>query len=74
MVILLIGRVINGILPFALGELTRIFEGQSTRSPWTVLGLFVALRFLQGSGGLNALRDVSQHAIKSVSSACSRNQ
>jgi hypothetical protein len=58
-VILLIGRLVNAAQPFALGELVRIFEGKSSRSVWLVLGIYVALRFLQGSGGLAALRDVS---------------
>ncbi|TFK44564.1 hypothetical protein BDQ12DRAFT_717702 [Crucibulum laeve] len=57
MVILLIGRVINFAMPIALGELVRILEGRSQRSPWPFLFGYVGLRFLQGSGGLSAIRD-----------------
>ncbi len=47
-------------MPFALGELVSILEDRSSdRSPWPILFLYVALRFLQGSGGLAAIRDVS---------------
>ncbi|KAJ7675100.1 ABC transporter type 1, transmembrane domain-containing protein [Mycena rosella] len=56
-ILILIGRAVNASMPFALGELVRIFEGESDRSIWPVLFLYVALRFLQGSGGLAALRD-----------------
>uniref|UniRef100_A0A0W0EYS8 Putative mitochondrial half-size ABC transporter n=1 Tax=Moniliophthora roreri TaxID=221103 RepID=A0A0W0EYS8_MONRR len=55
--LLLIGRLVNAAQPFALGELVKIFEGRSSYSVWPVLGIYVALRFLQGSGGLAALRD-----------------
>ncbi|KAK7057401.1 ABC transporter protein [Favolaschia claudopus] len=55
--LILLGRVVNAGMPFALGEIVRIFEGNSQRSVWPVLFLYVALRFLQGSGGLAALRD-----------------
>ncbi|KAK0195216.1 mitochondrial half-size ABC transporter [Armillaria mellea] len=56
--ILLVGRVVNVAMPFALGELVSILEDRSSdRSPWPVLFLYVALRFLQGSGGLAAIRD-----------------
>jgi hypothetical protein len=50
-------------MPFALGEIVRIFEGGSDRSIWPVLFLYVTLRFLQGSGGLAALRDVGSEAV-----------
>ncbi|KAL1735633.1 hypothetical protein EV714DRAFT_243749 [Schizophyllum commune] len=56
-IVLLIGRVVNFGIPFALGELVNIFEGTSTRSPWPILFGYVGLRFLAGSGGLAALRD-----------------
>lgn len=56
--ILVVGRVVNVAMPFALGELVSILEDRSSdRSPWPVLFLYVALRFLQGSGGLAAIRD-----------------
>ncbi|KAJ7251778.1 hypothetical protein B0H12DRAFT_1118861 [Mycena haematopus] len=56
-ILILFGRVVNAAMPFALGEIVRIFEGNSHQSIWPVLFLYVALRFLQGSGGLAALRD-----------------
>ncbi len=62
------GRVVNAVMPFALGEVVRILEGNSNRSVWPVLFLYVALRFLQGSGGLAALRDVGYRGI--LSSCC----
>ncbi|KAJ6603106.1 hypothetical protein B0H10DRAFT_1957867 [Mycena sp. CBHHK59/15] len=58
-ILVLLGRVVNASIPFALGELIRIFEGGSSRSLWPVLFVYVILRFLQGSGGLAALRDLS---------------
>jgi ATP-binding cassette subfamily B (MDR/TAP) protein 6 len=57
-IILLFGRVINLAIPLTLGELIRVFDGRSDRSPWPLLFGYVALRFLQGSGGLAAIRDV----------------
>lgn len=56
--ILLVGRVINFVMPLALGGLVSVLEGQSNRSPWPLLFGYVGLRFLQGSGGLAAIRDV----------------
>ena len=66
MILLLIGRFVNVALPLTLGELLNIFETQYSgtpsspmpRSPWPYLLAYVALRFLQSSGGLGALRDV----------------
>lgn len=57
--ILIIGRIVNAVVPFALGELVHIFE-ERDRSPWLILAGYVSLRFLQGSGGLAALRDVGR--------------
>lgn len=59
MLILLTGRLINALVPFTLGEAVKVFEEGSVRSPWPYLFAYVGLRFLQGSGGLNAVRDVS---------------
>ena len=57
--LLIVGRVVNFLLPWTLGELVRVFETPSNRSPWLLLFGYVALRFLQSGGGLGALRDVS---------------
>lgn len=62
---LLLGRVVNAAVPLVLGQLVDIFEKQFGSEPppvvqsfWPYLLLYIALRFLQGSGGLAALRDV----------------
>ncbi|KAF8972932.1 hypothetical protein BDZ97DRAFT_1778410 [Flammula alnicola] len=56
-IILLLGRVINLAMPLTLGKLISILEGQSNQSPWPYLFGYAGLRFLQGSGGLSAIRD-----------------
>ncbi|RDB25444.1 Heavy metal tolerance protein [Hypsizygus marmoreus] len=56
-VILLLGRVINLAMPLALGQLVRLIDHPSGQSPWPFLFAYVGLRFLQGSGGLAAIRD-----------------
>ncbi|KAG6920115.1 hypothetical protein DXG01_010183 [Tephrocybe rancida] len=53
--ILLLGRLVNFAMPLALGELVRVLQARG--SPWPLLFAYVALRFLQGSGGLAAVRD-----------------
>ncbi|KAF7782451.1 hypothetical protein Agabi119p4_1827 [Agaricus bisporus var. burnettii] len=55
--ILLVERVVNVAVPLILGLLVDILEGRSSLSPWIILLGFVCLRFLQGSGGLAAIRD-----------------
>ncbi|KAJ7039240.1 mitochondrial half-size ABC transporter [Mycena alexandri] len=72
-ILILLGRVVNAGIPFALGEIIRIFETGSDRSIWPILLLYVMLRFLQGSGGLAALRDclwtpVMQYSDREMSS------
>ncbi|KAF4567762.1 hypothetical protein EYR40_006769 [Pleurotus pulmonarius] len=57
-IILLIGRVIAVLVPYTLGALVEAFEDPAKgHSPWPYLFAYVGLRFLQGSGGLSALRD-----------------
>jgi hypothetical protein len=69
--ILVLGRFVNFALPLTFGRLVTIFEqyasgGSLPRpNPWPVLGFYVVLRFLQSSGGLAALRDVS-HPISPI--------
>jgi len=53
--ILVIGRGINLLLPLTLGKLVKALEGG--RPPWGLLFGYVGLRYLQGSGGLSAIRD-----------------
>jgi hypothetical protein len=52
------GRFLNAVVPFTLGEVVRVFEEHSSRSPWPYLFAYVGLRFLQSGGGLSALNDV----------------
>lgn len=69
MLVLLVGRAVNVALPLTLGGLVDVFEKQygpgagtppaEPRPFWPYLIAYVALRFLQASGGLSALRDVS---------------
>lgn len=63
MFILLIGRVINVAMPYTLSELIKALEGKSEASLWPYLFGYVGLRFLQGTGGLSAVRDVSTSAV-----------
>ncbi|KAI5123873.1 hypothetical protein M0805_005690 [Coniferiporia weirii] len=63
--VLLVGRVVNVAVPLVFGAIVDIFEKQfgsgapapQTQSFWPFLLAYVGLRFLQGSGGLGALRD-----------------
>jgi len=50
---------VNIGVPFILAKLVDILEGRSSWSVWGCLFGYVGLRFLQGSGGLAAIRDVS---------------
>lgn len=55
--ILLVERVVNVGVPFIFAQLVDILEGRSSWSVWGSLLAYVGLRFLQGSGGLAAIRD-----------------
>ncbi|KIK67026.1 hypothetical protein GYMLUDRAFT_92865 [Collybiopsis luxurians FD-317 M1] len=55
--ILLLSRFVNAAMPLTLGELVGAIENQSSYAMWKFIALYVLLRFLQGSGGLAALRD-----------------
>ena len=57
--VMILGRVVNFLVPLVFAQLVRIFEEGSKVSPWPYLGAYVGLRFLQATGGLAALRDVS---------------
>lgn len=53
------GRVINAAIPFKLSEVIDALSKKGARhNVWTPLFWYVGLKFLQGSGGLGALRDV----------------
>lgn len=58
-------------MPLALGQLVRLLDGPSGQSPWPLLFVYVGLRFLQGSGGLAAVRDVCPPCLCSL--VCSLN-
>ncbi|KAG6832499.1 hypothetical protein H0H87_001424 [Tephrocybe sp. NHM501043] len=44
-------------MPLALGQVVRLLDKPTGQSPWPFLFAYVGLRFLQGSGGLAAVRD-----------------
>lgn len=60
MLILIFGRFVNVAVPFIFANLVFAFEEGATTPPWLYLFGYVGLRFLQGSGGLAALIDVSR--------------
>ncbi|KZT26798.1 hypothetical protein NEOLEDRAFT_1131838 [Neolentinus lepideus HHB14362 ss-1] len=57
LLLIIAGRFVNAALPLVLGALIATFE-RGTGSPWPYLFAYVGLKFMQGSGGLAALRDV----------------
>lgn len=59
MLILILGRFVNFAVPFLFANLIFIFEEGVTSPPWLFLFGYVGLRFLQSSGGLPALVEVS---------------
>ncbi|KAH7926500.1 hypothetical protein BV22DRAFT_1032756 [Leucogyrophana mollusca] len=69
--LLVLGRVVNALLPLSLGELVRVFD-EGVGSPWPYLFAYVVLRFLQSGGGISALRDtlwipIMQYSERSMS-------
>ncbi|KAI0915776.1 hypothetical protein AcW1_003720 [Taiwanofungus camphoratus] len=57
-VVVVVGRIVNIMVPFVFAELVHLFEeGSYTNVLWLYLFAYVGLRFLQGSGGLAALRE-----------------
>jgi hypothetical protein len=58
MLIVVAIRFVNAVVPFMLAKIVSVLEGGSKDSVWPYIFIYVALRFLQGSGGLPALRDV----------------
>ncbi|KAI0780187.1 hypothetical protein C8Q74DRAFT_1263689 [Fomes fomentarius] len=57
LLIMIVGRVVNFLVPLVFAQLVRVFEEGTKVSPWPYLGAYVGLRFLQATGGLAALRD-----------------
>jgi hypothetical protein len=58
--ILILGRFLNVAVPFILANLIFVLEEGVTSPPWLYLFGYASLHFLQGSGGLGALLDVSR--------------
>lgn len=52
------GRAVNAAVPYILASVVGSLEDGTYDTLWFYLGGYVVLRFLQGSGGLAALRDV----------------
>ncbi|KAF8308376.1 hypothetical protein DL93DRAFT_2171132 [Clavulina sp. PMI_390] len=62
LILLVLGRFITFLTPTTLRQLVAMFDrvqGIPPPSPWKLLFTYVLLRFLQGSGGLAALRDIA---------------
>lgn len=68
--LLVLGRVVNFLLPVTLGKLIETLTDKSG-SPWTYLLVFVALRYLQSSGGIGAVRDVRTFLFEIITSSSS---
>ncbi|CAE6491833.1 unnamed protein product, partial [Rhizoctonia solani] len=59
LIIVAAGRVINVAIPFKLSEVVEALTHKGARhTVWTPLLWYVGLRFLAGTGGLGALRDL----------------
>ncbi|KAH9945694.1 hypothetical protein B0H21DRAFT_892116 [Amylocystis lapponica] len=57
--LVVVGRLVNVLTPYVFAQLVRMFEAGVTTSLWFYLFAYVGLRFLQGSGGINALREIA---------------
>lgn len=55
--VVLVGRIVNILVPWVFAELVHMFEEGAYSSLWIYLFAYVGLRFLQASGGLPALRE-----------------
>jgi hypothetical protein len=55
--IIVIGRAVNAAVPYMLANVVGALEDGTYDALWYYLFAYVILRFLQGSGGLPALRD-----------------
>ncbi|CAE7126377.1 unnamed protein product [Rhizoctonia solani] len=59
LIIVAAGRVINAAIPFKLSEVVEALTHKGARhTVWSPLLWYVGLRFLAGTGGLGALRDL----------------
>ncbi|GAD94718.1 hypothetical protein HCAG_00092 [Paecilomyces variotii No. 5] len=53
---LVVDRVLNVLVPIQLGLITNILSKGSATVPWKEIIIFAALRFLDSSGGISAIR------------------
>lgn len=79
LLILILGRIVNALVPLTLGALITTFDTPGVAplpafgsSPWPYLLTYVGLRFLASSGGLAAIRDalwipIMQYSDRSMS-------
>lgn len=70
MLLLILGRFVNVAVPFILANLIFVFEEGVTSPPWLYLLGYAGLHFVQGSGGLGALLDVSRACSFFLTSLC----
>jgi hypothetical protein len=61
---------VNVAVPFIFAHLVLVFGQGVTSPPWLYLFGYVGLHFLQGSGGLDALLDVSRACSVFPTSLC----
>jgi hypothetical protein len=54
-ILLMLGRVVNLMLPLTLGKLLEVFETRQG-NPWIYLSVYLALTFLNSGGSLTSLR------------------
>ena len=75
LVLLVLARVVNVLVPLQLGEVTNRLAGNEPEMPWVSLMLYLLYRFLQGNMGvIGALRSwlwipVGQYTYRSLSRA-----
>lgn len=66
LLVVVAGRAVNAFVPFKLSEVIDALGKDNARTEvWSPLFWYVGLKFLQGSGGLAAVRDVSFPATHS---------
>ncbi|KAL1848187.1 hypothetical protein Plec18170_008097 [Paecilomyces lecythidis] len=53
---LVVDRVLNILVPIQLGLITNILSKERATVPWKEIMIFAALRFLDSSGGISAIR------------------
>ncbi|KAF8606276.1 hypothetical protein BDV93DRAFT_489721 [Ceratobasidium sp. AG-I] len=76
LLIVAVGRAVNAYLPFKLSQVIDVLgKDNASTNVWNPLFWYVGLKFLQGSGGLAAFRDVlwapvMQYSDRSMSQLC----